>query len=167
MELFAKEIFDPEVGLFIQTSDHLLMINPNASVALGEDFANLFYFVGKMMGKALYEVNSFIFQFSDLLTSPQPFLKQKLLFQSEFSFNFLNNLLGRKNELDDFYHYDAQIYASLMDLKKRLLQNEDISQLELHFEVSKLSVVLFSRFKLFISFSRLRAMCMTELLPKN
>jgi hypothetical protein len=152
MEFFAKEIFDPEVGLFIQTSDHLLMINPNASVALGEDFANLFYFVGKMMGKALYEVNSFIFQFSNFLTSPY-LLKQKLLFQSEFSFNFLNNLLGRKNELDDFYHYDAQIYASLMDLKKRLLLNEDISQLELHFEVSKFCVFLFSRLNI-LFFSR-------------
>jgi hypothetical protein len=58
METLAKEIFDPEVGLFITTSDHLLIINPNANIALGENnYLNLFYFVGKMLGKALYEVN--------------------------------------------------------------------------------------------------------------
>jgi hypothetical protein len=44
-------------------------------------------------------------------------------------------LLGRSNEIDDFYHYDEQIYNSLMNLKRSYLQGEDISNFELHFEV--------------------------------
>eukprot|EP01040_Poterioochromonas_malhamensis_P001984 gene1984-2120_t len=116
MDLFAKFTFDPSFGLFLSTSEQQLTINPNAQLALGEGYSNLYYFVGKMLGKALYE---------------------KLLFQSEFSLGFLNLLLGRVNEIDDLYHYDVQVYRSLMDLKRRAAKGEDISLLDLYFEVTR------------------------------
>ncbi len=40
------------------------------------------------------------------------------------------------NEIDDLYHYDVQVYRSLMDLKRRAAKGEDISLLDLYFEVS-------------------------------
>lgn len=57
MDLFAKFTFDPSFGLFLSTSEQQLTINPNAQLALGEGYSNLYYFVGKMLGKALYEVS--------------------------------------------------------------------------------------------------------------
>jgi hypothetical protein len=63
MDSFAKAIFDPGFGLFTVTSEHLLTINPGSNIALGDSYLTLFYFVGKMLGKALYEVRSLLFLF--------------------------------------------------------------------------------------------------------
>lgn len=56
MDSFAKEAFSPTYGLFIPTSHQLLTPNP-ASGQLGSNHLRYFHFVGKMLGKAVYEVS--------------------------------------------------------------------------------------------------------------
>lgn len=55
MENLMKEGFDPRIGLFNTTPEQKLYPNPAAAVAVADAFA-LFQFLGKMLGKALYEV---------------------------------------------------------------------------------------------------------------
>lgn len=116
MDEFSKTIFDPGFGLFNVNSEHLLTANPDAPLALGDGYLELFYFVGKMLGKALYE---------------------KLLFQSQFSLVFLNTILGRINQFDDLSNYDKDIHRQLVQLKKAYAAGEDISQLDLYFELTR------------------------------
>ena len=55
MENLVKEGFDPQLGLFLATSDNRLYPNPNASLAM-DQAVPAFQFLGKMVGKAMYEV---------------------------------------------------------------------------------------------------------------
>lgn len=55
MENLIKEGFDPRIGLFKATPDQKLYPNPAAATVEPNAFA-LFEFMGKMVGKALYEV---------------------------------------------------------------------------------------------------------------
>ena len=55
MENLVKQGFDPQLGLFLATSDNRLYPNPNASLAM-EQAVPAFEFLGKMVGKAMYEV---------------------------------------------------------------------------------------------------------------
>ena len=55
MENLVKEGFNPQLGLFLATSDNRLYPNPNASLAM-EQAVPAFEFLGKMVGKAMYEV---------------------------------------------------------------------------------------------------------------
>ena len=55
MDSFAKSAFDLNFGLFISTSHQLLTPNPDSQL-VGENHLNYFYFIGKILGKALYEV---------------------------------------------------------------------------------------------------------------
>ena len=57
MENLIKEGFDPRIGLFKATPDQKLYPNPAAATVEPNAFA-LFEFMGKMVGKALYEVRS-------------------------------------------------------------------------------------------------------------
>lgn len=59
MENLIKQAFDPQLGLFIPTSDNRLYPNPNANLAV-DSCAEAFQFLGKMVGKALYEVGRVI-----------------------------------------------------------------------------------------------------------
>lgn len=55
MENIVKEGFNPQLGLFLATSDNRLYPNPNASLAM-EQAIPAFEFLGRMLGKAMYEV---------------------------------------------------------------------------------------------------------------
>ncbi len=56
MENLVKEGFNPEVGLFRTTPEQKLYPNPAASSAV-PNAPVLFEFLGKMLGKAMYEVS--------------------------------------------------------------------------------------------------------------
>jgi len=120
IDLFAKAAFDPTFGLFIPTSHQLLFPNPlslTASDASSDRGVTMRYyeFLGKMIGKALYE---------------------RILMESEFAGGFLNILLGRTNSFDDLYYLDSQLYQSLVQLKKFANEGGNIDSLELYFETS-------------------------------
>eukprot|EP00597_Dinobryon_sp_UTEXLB2267_P010571 CAMPEP_0170101272 /NCGR_PEP_ID=MMETSP0020_2-20130122/2160_1 /TAXON_ID=98059 /ORGANISM="Dinobryon sp., Strain UTEXLB2267" /LENGTH=1091 /DNA_ID=CAMNT_0010324337 /DNA_START=453 /DNA_END=3728 /DNA_ORIENTATION=- len=113
LDAFSKSAFDPNFGLFVPTSTQLL--TPKPSVHLELDYFN---FIGKMMGKALYE---------------------RVLLESEFAGGFLNLLLGRTNSFDDLYYLDEQMYRSLVNLRQFASSGGDIKSLELFFESSRKS----------------------------
>ena len=58
MENLVKEGFDQRIGLFNSTPDQKLYPNPAATVVV-PDAQALFEFLGKMLGKAMYEVGTF------------------------------------------------------------------------------------------------------------
>ncbi|PAV73433.1 hypothetical protein WR25_04663 isoform A [Diploscapter pachys] len=53
LELIVKKVFDPELNLFQSTSSGVLY--PSLTSSLHEDHLQLFQFVGRMLGKAVYE----------------------------------------------------------------------------------------------------------------
>ena len=55
VDAFAKAAFDPMFGLFIPTSSQLLSPNPASHIV--PNHLQYFNFIGKMLGKALYEVS--------------------------------------------------------------------------------------------------------------
>lgn len=55
MECLVKEGFDPNAGLFRATSDNRLYPNPQAQLLVPDALA-YFEFLGRMLGKAMYEV---------------------------------------------------------------------------------------------------------------
>lgn len=83
----------------------------------GFSHLSLFLFLGKMLGKALYE---------SILVEPQ------------FSSVFLNLLLGRSNQLDDLHFLDEAMHRSLMAMKHAAARGEDVAAWGLFFEVEKM-----------------------------
>lgn len=49
-----KAAFDPHRGFFLITNDNMLYPNPSVGKIV-EDFQKHYYFIGRMLGKALYE----------------------------------------------------------------------------------------------------------------
>ena len=72
MEEIIKEAFNPDFGLFMTTAENRLYPNPNAA-AMQPQWMQLFEFVGRMLGKAIYEGH---------------------LVEVPFAHFFLNSLLG-------------------------------------------------------------------------
>jgi ubiquitin-protein ligase E3 C len=113
--------FDPSsdgIGLFASTSEHLLIPSSSAELAIGRDIAlRYFNFLGKILGKAVYE---------------------RILVTPEFSPIFLNAILGRLNHTDDLIHMDAQVYQSFMRMKRLVQSGGDVTDFELDFQVAKI-----------------------------
>jgi ubiquitin-protein ligase E3 C len=57
LDAFAKQAFDPMFGLFVPTTAQMLTPNPTSSLSQPRHL-QYFQFIGKMLGKALYEVDS-------------------------------------------------------------------------------------------------------------
>lgn len=73
MECLVKEGFDPNAGLFQATSDNRLYPNP-AAQALVPNALAYFEFLGRMLGKAMYEVRpSFLCQKENRKAETAPF----------------------------------------------------------------------------------------------
>jgi ubiquitin-protein ligase E3 C len=92
----ANEIFDPNFGLWSLTPENLQYPNPNSSMVHGRDHLRLFEFVGKVLGKALFE---------------------QIVVQPKFAHFFLSKLLGNPNQLNDLPSLDVELYKNLMFLK--------------------------------------------------
>lgn len=108
--------FDPNYALFRVTEDeHACMYpNPSSSSAHGSDHIILFEFLGRILGKALYE---------------------GITIHPRFAHFFLSFLRGDYNYLHmlaDLHSVDAQLYNNLMFLKN---YNGDVADLSLTFTV--------------------------------
>ncbi|CAH0487660.1 unnamed protein product [Peronospora farinosa] len=91
--------FDLQYGLFLTTHDQLLYPNPNSASSLftrESDHLTMFQFVGRILGKALYE---------------------GILVQPKFAHFFLSKLLHSFNQLNELPSLDPEIYKNLMFLK--------------------------------------------------
>ncbi|KHN02276.1 E3 ubiquitin-protein ligase UPL7 [Glycine soja] len=94
----SKAAFSPEYGLFSQnsTSDRLLI--PTASARYLENGLQMIEFLGRVVGKALYE---------------------GILLDYSFSHVFVQKLLGRYSFLDELSTLDPELYRNLMYVKGR------------------------------------------------
>ncbi|KAL5017056.1 hypothetical protein ScPMuIL_006645 [Solemya velum] len=108
-----KTGFDPNRGFFSYTVDRLLYPNPQSSV-LDDTFSKHYYFLGRMLGKALYE---------------------NMLVELPFASFFLSKILSRHGGDLDIHHLaslDPEMYKNLLFLKN---YTGDISDLELDFTI--------------------------------
>jgi hypothetical protein len=111
LETVIKEGFDPEAGLFCQTTDRRLYPNPHAVHAVTHAMKYI-EFLGKMVGKALWE--------GILLELPlAPF--------------FLKKVRGAPCDVDDLPTLDPQLARNLASLKS---YPGDVSELGLTFSLT-------------------------------
>lgn len=61
LEETIKRVFDPSLNLFRTTEEQRLYPSPSSHIQ--ENHLNLFEFVGRILGKAVYEVNIMIIYF--------------------------------------------------------------------------------------------------------
>ncbi|KAI3630554.1 hypothetical protein MIR68_011989 [Amoeboaphelidium protococcarum] len=101
----CKLAFDPNLGLFTYTQEQLIYPNPH-EYAVEPQQLEYFGFLGRIMGKALYE---------------------GILVQASFAPFFLNKWLGRLNYLDDLPSLDPELYRNLIFLKNYDGNVEDLS----------------------------------------
>nr|XP_023395582.1 ubiquitin-protein ligase E3C [Loxodonta africana] len=108
-----KSGFNPNQGFFKTTNEGLLYPNPAAQMLVGDSFARHYYFLGRMLGKALYE---------------------NMLVELPFASFFLSKLLGTSADVD-IHHLaslDPEVYKNLLFLKS---YEGDVEELGLNFTV--------------------------------
>lgn len=88
--------FSFRYGLFSQTSTPDRHLIPNASARYLDNGIQMFEFLGRVVGKALYE---------------------GILLDYSFSHAFVHKLLGRYSFLDELSTLDPELYKNLMYVK--------------------------------------------------
>ncbi|KAL6273591.1 hypothetical protein ACE6H2_024283 [Prunus campanulata] len=109
----SKAAFAPEYGLFSQTSTSDRLLIPNSSARYLENGIQMIEFLGRVVGKALYE---------------------GILLDYSFSHVFTQKLLGRYSFLDELSTLDPEIYRNLMYVKH---YDGDVEELCLDFTVTE------------------------------
>ncbi|XP_023539229.1 E3 ubiquitin-protein ligase UPL7 isoform X2 [Cucurbita pepo subsp. pepo] len=109
----AKAAFSPEYGLFCQTSTEDRLLIPNASARYLDNGIQMIEFLGRVVGKALYE---------------------GILLDYSFSHVFVHKLLGRYSFLDELSTLDPELYRNLMYVKS---YEGDVKELSLDFTVTE------------------------------
>ncbi|KAJ7971465.1 E3 ubiquitin-protein ligase UPL7 [Quillaja saponaria] len=112
----SKEAFAPEYGLFSQTSTSERLLIPNISARYLENGMQMIEFLGRVVGKALYE---------------------GILLDYSFSHVFVQKLLGRYSFLDELSTLDPELYRNLMYVKHF---DGDVKDLSLDFTVTEESL---------------------------
>lgn len=107
-----KTSFDPNRGFFKHTKDNMLYPNPTVHL-LVDDFPKHYYFIGRILGKALYE---------------------NLLVELPFAEFFLSKIVGLQSDVDAHHlaSLDPIMYTNLLSLKS---YKGDVTDLELDFTV--------------------------------
>uniref|UniRef100_T1PGI9 Ubiquitin-protein ligase E3C n=1 Tax=Musca domestica TaxID=7370 RepID=T1PGI9_MUSDO len=111
-----KTAFDPNRGFFMVTTDNKLYPNPTVS-DLVPDFEKHYYFIGRILGKAIYE---------------------NLLVELPLAEFFLTKLAGKYADVDihQLASLDPELYKNLLYLKD---YEGDVSELNLDFTVASSS----------------------------
>ncbi|EOY08056.1 E3 ubiquitin-protein ligase UPL7 isoform 3, partial [Theobroma cacao] len=109
----SKEAFAPEYGLFSQTSTSDRLLIPNPAARYLENGIQMIEFLGRVVGKALYE---------------------GILLDYSFSHVFVQKLLGRYSFLDELSTLDPELYRNLMYVKH---YDGDIKELCLDFTITE------------------------------
>lgn len=112
-----KKILNPEFNLFQVTSDQQLY--PSSCSYYIEDHLKMFQFVGKLIGKAVYEGHVIDVEFA-------PFFLRQIIGCQQRSSNY--------SFLDDLASLDKELYKNLKSIK----HNDYVSELELTFTHSEL-----------------------------
>ncbi|KAL7750716.1 ubiquitin-protein ligase (E3) [Sorochytrium milnesiophthora] len=101
----SLQAFDLNLGLFARTSDQLIYPNPH-NYAKSAQQLEAFAFLGRILGKALYE---------------------GVLVDVTFAGFFLSKWLSRSNFLDDLPSLDPELYKNLLFLKNYTGNVEDLA----------------------------------------
>ncbi|KAJ9181481.1 hypothetical protein P3X46_009608 [Hevea brasiliensis] len=109
----SKAAFSPEYGLFSQTSTSDRFLIPNPTARYLENGIQMIEFLGRVVGKALYE---------------------GILLDYSFSLVFVQKLLGRYSFLDELSTLDPELYRNLMYVKH---YDGDLKDLSLDFTVTE------------------------------
>eukprot|EP01060_Flectonema_neradi_P019469 TRINITY_DN2662_c0_g1_i1.p1 TRINITY_DN2662_c0_g1~~TRINITY_DN2662_c0_g1_i1.p1 ORF type:complete len:880 (+),score=139.01 TRINITY_DN2662_c0_g1_i1:47-2641(+) len=96
LNILSKVAFDPNWGLFLQTEAHEVYPSPSAQCVYG-DFKERLRFLGRVLGKALYE---------------------GILIDLPLSRFFRNSLLSRSNHFHDLSSLDPELYSNLVKLSE-------------------------------------------------
>ncbi|EMD40028.1 hypothetical protein CERSUDRAFT_46274 [Gelatoporia subvermispora B] len=107
----CKEVFDTDRGLWLANKNNELYPNPH-SYAVEAHSLNWYRFIGRILGKALYE---------------------GILVDVAFAGFFLAKWLGKQSYLDDLASLDPELYTGLLYLKHYTGNPEDLS---LNFTIS-------------------------------
>uniref|UniRef100_A0A1B0FE55 Ubiquitin-protein ligase E3C n=1 Tax=Glossina morsitans morsitans TaxID=37546 RepID=A0A1B0FE55_GLOMM len=112
-----KTAFDPNRGFFMVTTDNKLYPNPNVGDLL-VDFEKHYYFIGRILGKAIYE---------------------NLLVELPLAEFFLTKLAGKYADVDihQLASLDPELYKNLLYLKD---YEGDVAELNLDFTVASSSL---------------------------
>uniref|UniRef100_A0A182QT97 Ubiquitin-protein ligase E3C n=1 Tax=Anopheles farauti TaxID=69004 RepID=A0A182QT97_9DIPT len=107
-----KLAFDPHRGFFMITKDNMLYPNPSVGKIV-EDFQRHYFFIGRILGKALYE---------------------NLLVELPLAEFFLSKLAGKHSDVDvhQLASLDPVLYRNLMSLKA---YEGDVADLGLDFTI--------------------------------
>lgn len=116
LEDTIKRVFDPALNLFSTTSEQCLYPSPTSR--MHEDYLSLFNFVGKMLGKAVYE---------------------GIVVDVPFASFFLSRVLGQPQSplyspIDELPSLDPELYKSLTYIKH---YEGDVSELDLTFSIDQ------------------------------
>ncbi|OVA19458.1 HECT [Macleaya cordata] len=109
----SKTAFDPDYGIFLQTLTSERHIIPNTSARLLDNGMQMIEFLGRVVGKALYE---------------------GILLDYSFSPVFVQKILGRYSFLDELSTLDSELYRNLMYVKH---YDGDVKELSLDFTVTE------------------------------
>ncbi|GAV76827.1 HECT domain-containing protein [Cephalotus follicularis] len=109
----SKAAFAPEYGLFSQTSTSDRHLIPNAAARYLENGIEMIEFLGRVVGKALYE---------------------GILLDYSFSHVFVQKLLGRYSFFDELSTLDPELYRNLLYVKT---YDGDVKELSLDFTVTE------------------------------
>ncbi|KAK6126269.1 hypothetical protein DH2020_039974 [Rehmannia glutinosa] len=112
----SKTAFSPEYGLFSQTSTSDRLLMPNTTARFLDNGIQMIEFLGRIVGKALYE---------------------GILLDFYFSHVFVQKLLGRYSFLDELSTLDPELYRNLMYVKH---YDGDVRDLSLDFTVTEESL---------------------------
>ncbi|CAA2973673.1 E3 ubiquitin- ligase UPL7 [Olea europaea subsp. europaea] len=112
----SKAAFSPEYGLFSQTSTSDRLLIPNTAARYLENGIQMIEFLGRIVGKALYE---------------------GILLDFCFSHVFVQKLLGRYSFLDELSTLDPELYKNLIYVKH---YDGDVTDLSLDFTVTEESL---------------------------
>ncbi len=96
----SGRIFDPSYGLFSTTPSNLLYPNPSAAVLFDpHEMDTMFVFLGRVLGKALFE---------NITLQPQ---------FAHFFLAFMHGKYNYMNLINDLHTLDPELYKNLMFLK--------------------------------------------------
>lgn len=112
----AKAAFSPEYGLFTQTLTSDRHLIPNTAARFLDNGIQMIEFLGRIVGKALYE---------------------GILLDYSFSHVFVQKLLGRYSFLDELSTLDPELYRNLTYVKH---YDGDVKDLALDFTVTEESL---------------------------
>ena len=109
----SKIIFNPGYGMFkITENEQTLYPNPESESYLGAEQLIIFYFVGLVVGRAIYD---------------------NILIETEFAQFFLRKILGKINYVNELQSLDKEMYNNLKFLKS---YKGDVADLFLTFSVT-------------------------------